>query len=139
MSFLLREKVLQFCATHLEMTCAARTLFYAHAEALPDKQYWRDAWGWRGQCGTIEFDEEKIIYQYEYSSHGDTDYFSLVLPLSALYDDTFLAEEVIRWEEHKAKMETEKLEEKKKHQEAYDRLEYQHFLDLKKKYESANN
>lgn len=97
-------EIATFSELHTKLELAAEELFKAYTQALPDKQDWLGRYGWHGNTGTITFvvKHQVINYEYEYYSHGETDYFNLQLPFSALYDPTFIERAQSEWEYEKA-------------------------------------
>jgi len=128
-----QHQVTSFVDEKAQIEAAARELFYAYIVALPDKDDWHGQYGWRltSEQLRVTIDATGIEYHSEYFTHGDTEYHSLNLPLSALYDPNFLAEEQDRWVATKEKVAADRLQEeeiaKQKKLEA-DRKMYEHLM-----------
>lgn len=98
-----QHQVTNFIQEKAQIEAAAHELFKAYTEALPDKDDWHGAYGWRSECGSIEIDETGLEYHVEYFAHGDNESFYLNLPLSALYDPHFIENAKVEWAEVKEK------------------------------------
>ncbi len=98
-----RTDVVVYIRLRQALEAAAELLFHAYAEAMPDRQDWKGPYAWHGSSGEITFDGVLIEYRKEVYSHGDTDCFILTVPLSALYEPDFIAQETAEWAKIKAK------------------------------------
>jgi hypothetical protein len=128
-----RHQVENFVSEKAQVEAAARELFDAYIVALPDKDDWHGHYGWRvgNEHVEITVDAKGIEYHTEYTSHCDSESFYLNLPLSALYDQNFLADEVVRWAEAKENkaaliLQEEKIAKQKKLES--DRKMYEHLM-----------
>lgn len=130
-----QHQVENFVSEKAQLEAAARELFDAYVEAFPDREDWHGSYGWRVGREHVEItiDAKGIEYHTEYTSHCDCESFYLVLPLSALYDQNFLADEAVRWAQAKEKKAALLLQEeeaaKQKRLES-DRKMYEHLMEL---------